>query len=141
MKVGKTTTSLTLKIEAEGYSSKLAYSTAQTKASLTIKGTYSDSFNTKMNYSLNLEKDGDFSKFKLVYALGTEKMTITSTKISGDVVTFKAVDGDGDVIGGLLGAAAGTAVAHQKVGQPITLGSGAVIHMHLRAPIDVRVRN
>ncbi|GLR49445.1 hypothetical protein KYK30_03290 [Shinella yambaruensis] len=99
MKVGKTTTSLSLKIEAEGYSSKLAYSTAQTKAGLTIKATYTDSFNTKMNYSLNLEKDGDFSKFKLVYALGTEKMTITSTKISGDVVTFKAVDGDGDVIG------------------------------------------
>ncbi|ANH03944.1 hypothetical protein [Shinella sp. HZN7] len=99
MKVGKTTTSLSLKIKGEGYSSTLAYSTAQTKAGITIKATYTDSFKTKMNYSLNLEKDGDFSKFKLVYALGTEKMTITSTKIAGDVVTFKAVDGDGDVIG------------------------------------------
>lgn len=99
MKIGKTTTSLSVKVQGEGYSSTLAYSTAQTKAGFTIKGTYADSFNTKMNYSLNLEKDGDFSKFKLVYSLGTEKMTITSTKISGEVVTFKAVDGDGDVIG------------------------------------------
>lgn len=99
MKVGKTTTSLTLKIKAEGYSSTLAYSTAETKVGVSIKATYTDSFKTKFNYSLNLEKDGDFSKFKMVYALGTEKMTITSTKIAGDVVTFKAVDGDGDVIG------------------------------------------
>lgn len=99
MKIGKTTTSVSVKMQAEGYSSTLAYSTAQTKAGITIKASYTDSFKTKMNYSLNLEKDGDFSKFKLVYALGTEKMTITSTKISGDMVTFKAVDGDGDVIG------------------------------------------
>ncbi|MGJ7038075.1 hypothetical protein J2Y63_001311 [Shinella sp. BE166] len=99
MKVGKTTTSLTLKIKAEGYNSTLAYSTAQTKNGIAINATYTDSFKTKFNYSLNLEKDGDFSKFKMVYALGTEKMTITSTKIAGDVVTFKAVDGSGDVIG------------------------------------------
>ena len=99
MKVGKTTTSLTLKIHTDNYNSTLAYSTAQTKAGITIKAAYTDSFKTKMNYSLSLEKDGDFSKFKMVYAQGTEKITITSPKISGDVVTFKAVDGDGDVIG------------------------------------------
>ena len=67
--------------------------------------------------------------------------TIGGATVGGAILGRILDHGDGDVIGGLLGAAAGTAVAHQKVGQPITLGSGAVIHMHLRAPIDVRVRN
>ena len=67
--------------------------------------------------------------------------TVGGATVGGAILGRILDHGDGDVIGGLLGAAAGTAVAHQKVGQPITLGSGAVIHMHLRAPIDVRVRN
>lgn len=103
MKVGKTTTSLSLTIQGETqgqvYKSKLAYSTEQTKKGVDIKASYSDSFGTKLNYSLNVEKDGDFGKFKLVFTSGAEKITVTSTKISGDVVAFKAVDGDGDVLG------------------------------------------
>jgi hypothetical protein len=67
--------------------------------------------------------------------------TIGGATVGGAILGRILDHGDGDVIGGLLGAAAGTAVARQKVGQPIVLGSGAVIHMHLRAPIDVRVRN
>jgi hypothetical protein len=67
--------------------------------------------------------------------------TIGGATVGGAILGRILDHGDGDVIGGLLGAAAGTAVAHQKVGQPITLGSGAVINMHLRAPIEVRVRN
>jgi type IV secretory pathway VirB10-like protein len=67
--------------------------------------------------------------------------TIGGATVGGAILGRILDHGDGDVIGGLLGAAAGTAVAHQKVGQPITLGSGAVIHMHLRAPVEVRVRN
>jgi hypothetical protein len=67
--------------------------------------------------------------------------TIGGATVGGAILGRILDHGDGDVIGGLLGAAAGTAVARQKVGQPITLDSGAVINMHLRAPIEVRVRN
>jgi hypothetical protein len=57
----------------------------------------------------------------------------------GGVLLGRALDKrDGDVIGGLVGAAAGTAIARQTVGKPIVVGPGAVLHMHLRAPIEVR---
>jgi type IV secretory pathway VirB10-like protein len=67
--------------------------------------------------------------------------TIGGATVGGAVLGHILDHGNGDVLGGLLGAAAGTAVAHQKIGQPIAVGSGAVIRMHLRAPIDVRVRS
>ncbi len=67
--------------------------------------------------------------------------TIGGATVGGAILGRILDHGDGEVIGGLLGAAAGSAVAHQKIGQPITLGSGAVIDMHLRAPIEVRVRD
>jgi hypothetical protein len=67
--------------------------------------------------------------------------TIGGATVGGAILGRILDHGDGDVIGGLLGAAAGTAVARQRVGQPITLDAGAVINMHLRAPIEVRVRN
>jgi hypothetical protein len=67
--------------------------------------------------------------------------TIGGATVGGAVLGRILDKGDGDVIGGLLGAAAGTAIAHQKVGQPIVLGEGAILRMHLRAPIEVRVRS
>jgi hypothetical protein len=67
--------------------------------------------------------------------------TIGGATVGGAILGRILDKGDGDVIGGLIGAAAGTAVAHQKVGQPIVLGEGAILRMHLRAPIAVRVRS
>ena len=67
--------------------------------------------------------------------------TIGGATVGGAILGRILDDGDGDVIGGLLGAAAGTAAARQMVGKPLTVGDGAVLRMHLRAPIDVRVRD
>lgn len=67
--------------------------------------------------------------------------TIGGATVGGAILGRILDKGDGDVIGGLIGAAAGTAVARQKVGQPIVLDSGAILRMTLRAPIEVRVRN
>jgi type IV secretory pathway VirB10-like protein len=67
--------------------------------------------------------------------------TIGGATVGGAILGRILDKGDGDVIGGLVGAAAGTAVAHQKVGKPIVLGNGALLRMHLRAPIEVRVRS
>ena len=67
--------------------------------------------------------------------------TIGGATVGGAILGRILDDGDGDVIGGLLGAAAGTAAARQVVGKPLVVGDGAVLRMHLRAPIDVRVRN
>ena len=67
--------------------------------------------------------------------------TIGGATVGGAILGRILDDGDGDVIGGILGAAAGTAAARQMVGKPLVVGDGAVLNMHLRAPIAVRVRN
>jgi hypothetical protein len=72
---------------------------------------------------------------------GKDAATIGGATVGGAVLGRILDKGDGDVIGGLIGAAAGTAVAHQKVGKPIVLGQGAVLRMTLRSPIEVRVRD
>jgi type IV secretory pathway VirB10-like protein len=67
--------------------------------------------------------------------------TIGGATVGGAILGRILDKGDGDVIGGLVGAAAGTALAKQKIGKPIVLGNGALLRMHLRAPIEVRVRS
>ena len=67
--------------------------------------------------------------------------TIGGATVGGAILGRILDDGDGDVIGGLVGAAAGTAAARQMIGKPLVVGDGAVLNMHLRAPIAVRVRN
>ncbi|HVR31019.1 MAG TPA: hypothetical protein VMS86_15970, partial [Thermoanaerobaculia bacterium] len=66
--------------------------------------------------------------------------TIGGATVGGAILGRIFDKGDGEVVGGLVGAAAGTALARQKVGQPIVLDTGEVVSMTLRAPIEVRVR-
>lgn len=99
MKTGTTKTSITVTTESSFYKVKFNYSTEQTKNGIVIKANYTGLGADKLTYRLDLEKDGDFSKFRLQYGAGDERVTVTSTKIAGNVVTFKAVDADGDVIG------------------------------------------
>lgn len=99
MKIGKTTTSLAVTTDYGPFSAKFNYSTSQTKNGVVIKASYSGIGDDKLVYRLDLEKDGDFSKFRLEFGAGDNRVIVTSTKISGDVVTFKAVEADGDVIG------------------------------------------
>ena len=66
--------------------------------------------------------------------------TIGGATVGGAVLGRIFDKGEGELLGGLLGAAAGTAVARQKVGKPIVLDAGEVLDMTLDAPIEVRIR-
>ena len=66
--------------------------------------------------------------------------TIGGATVGGAILGRIFDKGEGEVLGGLIGAAAGTAVARQRVGKPIVLEPGAALSMTLDAPLEVRIR-
>lgn len=72
---------------------------------------------------------------------GKDAATIAAGAVVGTVLGNQARHNDrGKVIGGLLGAGVGTAIAASTEGEKIELGPGAELELTLRADVPVRVR-
>ena len=70
---------------------------------------------------------------------GKDAATIAGSVIGGAILGHQA-DGDkGKVVGGILGGAAGTAIAHQTHGKPLVVPAGIVIEVKLGNPVRVAV--
>lgn len=72
---------------------------------------------------------------------GKDAATIAAGAVVGTVLGNQARKNDrGKVVGGLLGAGVGTAVAAATKGETVELGPGAELELTLRADVPVRVR-
>ena len=72
---------------------------------------------------------------------GKDAATIAAGAVVGTVLGNQSRHNDrGKVIGGLLGAGVGTAIAASTEGEKIELGPGAELELTLRADVPVRVR-
>jgi hypothetical protein len=71
---------------------------------------------------------------------GKDAATIAGSTIGGAILGHQVENDDkGKVIGGLVGAAAGTAIAHKTKGQPVGVAAGTVVQMPLDAPARVEI--
>jgi hypothetical protein len=70
---------------------------------------------------------------------GKDAAAIAGGVIGGAILGHQ-VDGDqGKVLGGILGGAAGTAIAHETHGKPLIVPAGSVIKVKLSNPVRVEV--
>lgn len=90
-------TRISADIEYNGYDVKFNYLTKEIKTGFMIQSSVTSIGGAKASFQLKLEKDGDFDSFRLFYGYGTETVTVTSSKVNGNLVTFRAVS-DGQVI-------------------------------------------
>ncbi len=73
---------------------------------------------------------------------GKDAATIAAGTIIGTILGNQTGHGGrGRLVGGLLGAGAGTAIAAETKGQRIELPRGTILQLHLKTPVELQVPN
>ncbi len=70
---------------------------------------------------------------------GKDAGTIAGSVIGGAILGHQVDGRNGKIVGGILGGAAGTALAHQTRGRPLVVPAGTAIVVELEDPVRVEI--